>query len=90
MKIPIAIPDAGQVQLFDYTTGAFRALAAVGGISLTTSADGRYVTIDASALQQSLLVEGPLVMVDNNIIMLDKNAPVQPDRSIDPPRRRQQ
>ena len=49
-KIPIAIPDAGQAQLFDYTTGAFRALAAAGGIILTTSDDGRYVTIDGSAL----------------------------------------
>ena len=37
MKIPIAIPDAGQVQLFDYVTGAFRALAASGGITLATA-----------------------------------------------------
>ena len=45
MKFPIAVPDPGQAQLWDYTTGAFRALAAAGGITLTTSADGRYVTI---------------------------------------------
>ena len=59
-------PDTGQVQLLE--NNVMKAIVPGSGITVTASSDGRYATIDASS---QLSASAPLIMIDNNTIMLD-------------------